>query len=116
MMLDYALVGARNICGSFVALDGEPAVTLLNGRVQSPTYTVEGGPDDPFGFPDGAVDDIVVSDGYWMMVPPLDKGEHELTFRGSFCYPEDPEDPYSPLHAVFGVEMTYHLEVGPGRR
>lgn len=114
-ILDSIVVGARFICSAYVGIDGEPAVTLLTGRTQSPAYTIEAGADDPFGIPDGIVDDIVVSDGYWMMVPPLDKGQYVLTFRGSFCFPEDPGDPYSDLVAYFGVEMTYELQAVPGR-
>jgi len=41
----------------------------------------------------------VVSDGYWLMLNPLSKGEHTITFGGSSPY--------------FSQDLTYHVEVVP---
>jgi hypothetical protein len=59
----------------------------VTARTQSPTYKLVIGADDAFGVSE-TVDTEVVSDGFWMMVPPLPTGLHELTFKGSFCVPE----------------------------
>lgn len=113
-LLDSVIAGARNFCGAAVTVDDNLAftLTLVTARTQSPPFLLEFGPDDVFGNPEGHVDDEVVSDGFWVMVPPLAAGPHEVTFKGSFCLPQDEEDPSSPLDPFFSVEMTYNLTVG----
>jgi hypothetical protein len=41
-------------------------------RTQSPTFPLQDAP-------------AAVSDGYWVMLPPLSKGEHQIRFTGAFC-------------------------------
>jgi hypothetical protein len=110
-ILDFAVLGARNFCGAAVTIDGTPPYQLVTARTQSPTYKLVIGADDAFGVSE-TVDTEVVSDGFWMMVPPLPKGLHELTFKGSFCVPADETNPASPLVPFFSVEMKYTLTVG----
>ena len=45
-----------------------------------------------------------VSDGYWIMLPPLPTGEHTLHFRGLLEFPDG---------GSFEVETTYNLTVTP---
>jgi hypothetical protein len=111
-ILDFGIIGARNFCGAAVTLDGTPPYQLATVRTQSPPYKLVIGADDVLGAPPGTVDTEVVSDGFWMLVPPLPRGPHTLTFKGSFCLPQDGTDPSSPLEPFFSVEMTYNLTVG----
>jgi hypothetical protein len=51
------------------------------------------------GIPEGS-DKFGVADGYWVMLKPLEPGEHVLHFRGSITYPSG---------FVFKVDVTYNL-------
>lgn len=49
-------------------------------------------------------DKEAISDGFWVMVPPLDKGEHIIHFTGGFCD--------SPIFGDFLADATYILTIG----
>lgn len=85
-------------------LDGTPTVfSLATVRTQSPPFLIETA--DPDIFEENAVvDPEAVADGFWVMVPPLSRGEHVLQFTGSFCDPETGEP-------FFTVDVTYNLSV-----
>jgi len=51
----------------------------------------------PVCYPDGKA----VSDGYWIMLKPLAKGPHTLTFSGTETWPSGP----------FTVTVTYDLTI-----
>jgi len=85
-------------------LDNTPTVySLPTVRAQSEPFLLEVATPDVFG-DDGVVDPEAVADGYWVMVPPLSKGEHVLHFTGSLCHPET-GDPF------FTSDVTYNLSV-----
>jgi hypothetical protein len=48
----------------------------------------------------------VISEGYWVMLPPLQVGEHVLTLHGANCDPNPSWD----------TGVTYHLNVVPGKK
>ena len=50
----------------------------------------------------------LVSDGYWLMLNPLARGEHTITFGGS-----SPDDPSTPEVEGFSQDITYHINVVP---
>jgi hypothetical protein len=52
------------------------------------------------------VDGQAVSDGYYVMLPPLSAGEHRLEVRGKFVDPDTHE-------LVFGLDVAYDLRVVP---
>jgi len=80
--IDQGLQGSS----TFVTVDGNP---VSGQRAESPpgffTVTIPG--NNVFGAPPGAYD--VVSDGVWVLLPPLSEGTHTIHFGGSFPnYPE----------------------------
>lgn len=101
------LAPGSRACELTATIDGEPVTfTVPEARVQSPSFALDTG-DGPSGLPPGVVDPEAVSDGFWVMLPPLAPGEHTLHFGGRFCQLEDFDD-----HPVFGpVDVTYQLTV-----
>jgi hypothetical protein len=79
-------------------------------RTQSPVF--------PLNYPDGTVlqadDPETIDDGYYVAIPPLDRGKHIIKLMGGLCgFDQSPQgiaDGASP--AVFSVNVTYHLSVG----
>jgi len=57
------------------------------------------GPDNLFGLPDGQVIDPCADAGYYVMLPPLPRGEHTIEFSGSFP-------------GFFSLSVSYELTVG----
>ncbi|MEE4254757.1 MAG: hypothetical protein V2I50_12020 [Desulfuromusa sp.] len=98
----------------YVEFDDAPLQHLEGYRFQSPVFK--------FGF-DDPTDNILgvdcnqlycddlrsVSDGYWIMLPPLSRGQHTIRFTGSFRDPQTNE-------LFFGLDVTYELMVVGGRR
>jgi len=68
-------------------LDGVPLGDLDSYRAVSPMFTFEYPEDDVFLIPGGPGTGESVSDGYWLMLPPLSAGEHTLSFHGAFVFP-----------------------------
>jgi hypothetical protein len=77
--IDQGLQGSS----TFVTVDGNP-VDVSGQRAESPpgffTVTIPG--NNVFGALPGAYD--VVSDGVWVLLPPLSEGTHTIHFGGSF--------------------------------
>jgi len=85
------------------SLDGVPtAISDITVRTQSPLFF-----DPIFG------DQEAVSDGWWVMLPPLSTGEHVLEFTGALCSPDrDPDNPGGLiLTTFFKVDVTYNLTI-----
>ena len=74
----------------------------ISKRIQSPTFLVEFIEDNIFEVDPGWVDKKSVADGFWVMLPPLEKGEHVIHFRGAYC---DGGEPF------FDVDVTYQITV-----
>ena len=92
-------------CDLQSTLDGVATIiTQPTVRTQSPTFPLAIGPDDVYGIPPGVVDTKVVADGYWVILPPLSVGTHELQLQGAICNP----DTHLPF---FEVQVTYHLTI-----
>jgi hypothetical protein len=92
-----------------VTIDGEPLENLGAYRSQSPVFNFTfADPEDNLLGVDCSVEDCenaqAVSDGYWIMLPPLSAGEHEIRFTGSF------RDPLTN-DLFFGLDVTYELTV-----
>jgi hypothetical protein len=64
-------------------------------RTQSPPFALQGDPE-------------TVSDGYWVMLPPLSRGEHEIHFTGALCNLSAPPT----ANPFFAVDVTYSVTVG----
>lgn len=92
-------------CDLSSTLDGAPTVfSYSTVRTQTPPYEITIGSDDVFGIPAGVKDSETIADGYWVLIPYLTKGSHELHIKGSVCDPA--------THApTFTTEATYHLDV-----
>jgi len=102
--LDYFL----NLgCNLTATIDGTPSVfdnPVI--RTQSPTFPIKFKENNIYGEPAGWIDKKAVSDGFWVMLPPLGRGEHEIHFTGAFC---DGGEPF------FEVDVFYQITVSPGR-
>lgn len=92
-------------CGLRSTLDGVATVIARpTVRTQSPPFRVEIGPESIYGYPEGLVDDHVVADGYWVILPPLSVGTHTLELEGAVCD--------SSTHLpIFEVQVTSHLTI-----
>jgi len=96
---DFGLPGSRS-CGLEVKIDGEISTyTYPTVRVQSPPFAASKVA--------GHVDPESISDGFWILLPPLSPGQHVLHIQGAFCDFESTEiHPY-----IGGVDITYNLTV-----
>jgi hypothetical protein len=74
-------------------------------RVNLPEDSILGGSCDPALEP--GLTGRSISEGYWVMLPPLEVGEHVLTLHGAGCAGGEP---------FFETGVTYHLTVVPGKR
>jgi hypothetical protein len=82
-------------------LDGNPIIFNPNTpiiRSQSPVFTASFPPDNVFGANPNDLTGPIVSDGFWVMLPPLSPGDHELHFRAG-------------LKDTLKQDVTYHLTV-----
>ncbi len=91
-------------CNFYSTVDGVPTVQI---RTQSPPFPVVTN-NNVFVGP-GITDDEVVSEGAWVLLPPLSRGKHTIEFGGSLCDPESGE-------AFWSVGATYDLTVVPKSR
>ena len=77
-------------------------------RATSPPFRIEVGENDPFYQP-GVVDDEVVSDGFWVMLPPLSRGLHTIAFGGLILFDAN-GDGIAELE-VYEADLVYYLTV-----
>jgi hypothetical protein len=87
-----------------VTLDGKPAGPVR--RLTSGVFSVTLPEDNLFGIPAG-IYGPAVADGFWVMLPPLAAGSHELRFRAHAVVGPPAFDPGT----VIEQETTYHLNV-----
>ena len=96
-----------------VEIDGKLLENPEDYRVQSPVFDFSFEDPDDNILVDCSVVDCVdmrsVSDGYWVMLPPLSRGDHTVRFTGSFRHPETGE-------LFFGLDVTYELTVVGGKK
>jgi len=105
--------GPNAVAGDlFVEIDGRSIENIEIYQFQSPVFDFEfSDPSDNILGVDCSVADCdnarSVSDGFWVMLPPLSRGDHTIRFTGSFREPQT-ED------LIFGLDVTYLLTVGHG--
>jgi hypothetical protein len=85
-------------------------------RAQSPKVRADLPDGNIYGLPPGT-NERVIGEGYWVMLPPLTRGEHLLTLYGARCDPlvDEATEEEIGLEKVFETEVTYHLTVVPGK-
>jgi hypothetical protein len=81
-----------------VTVDGKELQGLNQYRVQSPVFTQTLGENNPLDEPAGTTIEAV-ADGYWIMLTPLPRGEHEIHFIGEI------------EEFDFTIDVTYHITV-----
>jgi hypothetical protein len=82
-----------------VIVDEKPLKDVVKYRVATPLFTLNG-PDKADAVVDNASGACkMVSDGYWIMLKPLDKGDHTLRIKGTV------------KKARFSLDVTYKLTV-----
>lgn len=103
-LADLGFPGTR-ACDLFATLDGVAIHHFATiARAQSPPFELVTELD---GFPSGADDPEAITDGFWILLPRLSRGDHVLRFGGRFCEFDTFAD-----HPLFGsVDVTYHLTV-----
>jgi hypothetical protein len=97
-----------------VTIDGRPLQDVETYRAQSPVFNFDfDDPDDNILGVNCDLEDcdnaLSVSDGYWILLPPLSRGDHMIRFTGSFRDPDTDE-------LFFGLDVTYELMVVGGRK
>lgn len=103
------LLDLRQLAGDLIdnvdtlaaTIDGVEIPNLKSYRVRSPSFTViapSGGLVPPGYASVPGNTDALVSDGYWLLIPPLKRGSHLLTFRAHTT-------------GGFEVDVTYHLSI-----
>ena len=86
-----------------VSVDGIKLENLVKYRIQSPIFEVELPEDNIFGIP--ATKTQAVSDGNWVFLKPLSKGEHIIKSSGHSGKVVTPQ----VQMGAFTSEVTYHL-------
>ncbi len=81
------------------AIDGRDLQDLFSYREESPAGIL--GPNDMTDVPEGS--EILLADGYWLLLAPLANGQHVIHFYGVLGPPEDP---------WFWLDVTYYITVG----
>lgn len=64
------------------SVNGQEITDLLNYQQSSPLFTLNFPENNIFGLPAGTYNPSV-SNGYWLLLPPLRSGNYEITFGGS---------------------------------
>ena len=89
----------------FLEVDGQSVTDLASFRAVSPQFKFKA--PTPWFFGETGGKSTSVSDGYFVLLEPLPKGEHTIHYGGSFLFTlaEDGFD------AELTVDMTYHVTV-----
>jgi hypothetical protein len=93
-----------------VTVDGKEIEHLGLYRKESPPYMIGPLPyDNVLGLPEFAGDTaLAVGDGYWIMLAPLSRGEHDIHFEGAVFVEEQ--------NFRFELFIDYHVTVVPRSR
>jgi hypothetical protein len=88
-----------------VIIDGQPnnLSELIRYRVQSPLFEINFPSGNIYGVREGPSQ--AVSDGFWVFLPPLPPGQHEIHFRGAVV------DFTTASTNNFVTEVKYHITV-----
>lgn len=104
---EAAATFADHIVNPFCVIDGEPLENIDAYRVSSPQFRFTA-PDPNLLGVAGGRSGTSVSDGYWIMLAPLSKGEHTIHFGGAFHFSVAEGDAFD-IEAP--LDMTYRLTV-----
>jgi hypothetical protein len=88
-------------------MDGRAIPNLGDYHVHSDVFSYSW-PDAPVFDPSASAGTTnAVTDGYYLLIPPLSRGEHTLHFRGSAVYTQEKFG----FDYSFNLDVTYHLLV-----
>jgi hypothetical protein len=110
------LRGCANFLGDhiqnlLVTIDGVAVEHIGLYRAESPAFTIGPVPDNNiFGTTPGSTFDSV-SDGFYIMLAPLSRGQHEIHFEGAAIFTAE-EDGFD---FTFMLDISYHVSVAPAR-
>ena len=91
-----------------VSIDGTELENLHRYRVESPFFTLGPLPDNNIaGVAEGTVA-YSVADGFFIMLPPLSKGEHTIHFAGAAGFAVQDGDDFN---FSFSLDITYYITV-----
>ena len=83
------------------SIDGVAVPDVASYYEQSTLFSVTLPADNLFGLPAGFVLEPSADAGYYLMVPPLPRGEHTISFSGTLAFPD----------REFSIDVTYHLTI-----
>ena len=90
-------------------VDGQPLENVEAYRASSPLFSFGPLPaNNLLGLPAGTTSPAV-SDGYFVMLAPLSKGQHTIHFAGAFVFTQAQDG----FDFSFTLDITYHLTVSP---
>ncbi|MDM7917659.1 MAG: hypothetical protein QUS12_00650 [Methanosarcina sp.] len=100
----YATQYDKDITLLEVIVDGKSLKDLNNYRATSDLFDIWLPPNNVWDIPTGpdGISSISVSDGYWIMLAPLSKGEHTIHIHSKLVFDDG---------SSFETEVTYNLEV-----
>ncbi len=105
-LLECASFFADAATGLTCVIDGRELSGLEGYRVQSPVFDLTLPENDIWDMPTAGTE-RAADDGYYLLLAPLSRGEHDLHFEGTFLFTVDEFG----FDFVFVIDMTYHLIV-----
>jgi hypothetical protein len=91
------------------SIDGVPVKNVPKYRAAAPgLFPISNALLNDWGLPD--IVRTSTSEGYWLMLEPLEKGRHTIHFKAKTRFSIAAGDPYD---SDSSVEVIYHLTVGP---
>ncbi|HEY7109066.1 MAG TPA: hypothetical protein VH415_06545 [Nitrososphaeraceae archaeon] len=102
---DLRLCAIKGVQDAHVSasIDGKDLQSLEKYKIQSPLFNVTFPRLNIYGVKEGPSESV--SDGYWVFLRPLSKGDHQIHFSGIVV-----ENPTTGSQS-FATEVTYHLKV-----
>jgi hypothetical protein len=90
-----------------VTIDGRDLRSLDRYRVESALFTFGPLPQNNVLEADPGTAYDSVSDGVYLMLAPLSKGQHQIHFEGAAVFTQDPDE----FDFFFGLDITYRITV-----
>jgi len=103
---------ADHMIGLSCTIDGRPMKNIAAYRTESPFFSFGPLPENNLlGLPEGTISQSV-SDGYFVMLAPLNPGEHTIHFTGALVFTAAVDG----FDFSFSNDITYHIMIAaPGR-
>ena len=101
---------ADHIQNLLVTVDGIAVDHVGLYRAESPMFVIGPFPDNPIIYADPGTTANSVSDGFYIMLAPLSRGQHEIHFEGAAIFTVEDDG----FDFTFMLDITYHMTVKKG--